>query len=46
MVEPITDICNCKDIGTKYYSSFYSREVWIRGKAKCNKIPNLRKNQN
>ena len=26
--------------------SFISREVWIRGKVKCNKIPNLKNDQN
>ena len=34
MIKPITDICNCKDIGTKHLSSFRSREFWISGKVK------------
>ena len=47
MVMIISDVCNCKDIGTKHLSSFNSREVWITSKAKCNnKTPNLRKDQN
>ena len=33
-------------MGTKHQSLFKSRKVWIRGKVKCNKIPNLRKAQN
>ena len=46
MIEPITDICNCKDIDTKQQSLFKSTEVRIRGKVKCNIIANVRKDQN
>ena len=46
MVKPITDIRNCKDIGTKHCSSRNSKEVWMRGKVRCSKIPNLKKDHN
>ena len=44
-IEPIIDICNCNLRGYqfKHKSLFKSRDVWIRGKVKCNKIRNFKK---